>query len=75
MSEPVKLERAMFEFSQEGNCVDGGLESLEIRCDSSLGIDDDGGCFYILKTEQWAIDSVDDLQKLFDRIQKSIKNK
>lgn len=75
MSEPVKLERAMFEFSQEGNCVDGGLESLEIRCDSSLGIDDDGGCFYILKTDQWAIDSADDLQKLFDRIQKSIKNK
>lgn len=75
MNEPVKLERAMFEFSQEGNCVDGGIETLEIRCDSSLGIDDDGGCFYILKTEQWAIDSADDLQKLFDRIQKSIKNK
>ena len=75
MNEPVKLERAMFEFSQEGNCADGGIETLEIRCDSSLGIDNDGGCFYILKTDQWAIDSVDDLQKLFDRIQKSIKNK
>ena len=75
MNEPVKLERAMFEFSQEGNCVDGGIETLEIRCDSSLGIDNDGGCFYILKTDQWAIDSAEDLQKLFDRIQKSIKNK
>ena len=73
MDDQVKLEKATFEFSQEGNCVDGGIEILEIRCDSSLGIDNNGGCFYILKTEQWAIDSVDDLQKLFYRIQKVIK--
>lgn len=71
--EEIKLEKAMFEFSQDGNCVDGGIETLEIRCESSLGIDNDDGCFYILKTEQWAIDSAADLQKLFDRIQKSIK--
>jgi hypothetical protein len=42
---------------------------LEIRCESSLGIDRGGGdCFYVLKTEQWALDSIDDLKKLFDRI-------
>jgi hypothetical protein len=70
-----KLESVTFKFYQESNCVDGGdAEELEIRCESSLGIDDDGGCFYILKTDGWAIDSVEDLQKLFDRIQKSIKN-
>lgn len=71
MEEP-KLEKVIFEFSQEGNCVDGGDEFLEIRCESSLGIDYDEGCFYVLKTEQWSIDSVDELQKLFDRINKSI---
>jgi hypothetical protein len=48
------------------------MEVLEIRCESSLGIDRDGGCFYILKTDQWAIDSVDDLKELFDRISKVI---
>ena len=70
-----KLESMTFNFSQESNCVDGGnVEELEIRCESSLGIDYDGGCFYVLKTDGWAIDSVEDLQKLFDRIQKSIKN-
>ena len=69
MEEP-KLDSAMFEFSQEGNCADGGFETLTIRCESSLGIDNDEGCFYVLKTDQWAIDSVDDLQKLFDRISK-----
>jgi hypothetical protein len=69
-----KLESATFKFSQESNCVDGGdVEELEIRCESSLGIDYDGGCFYILKTDGWAIDSVEDLQKLFDRIEKIIK--
>ena len=72
MQQP-KLESASFEFSQEGNCVDGDIELLNIRCESSLGIDNDEGCFYVLKTEGWSIDSTDDLQKLFDRISKAIK--
>lgn len=72
-NENPKLEKATFEFSQEGNCVDGGMEELTIRCESSLGIDNDDGCFYILETKQWAIDSAQDLQELFDRISKVIK--
>ena len=73
MQQP-KLESASFEFSQEGNCVDGDIdiEILNIRCESSLGIDNDEGCFYVLKTEGWSIDSTEDLQKLFDRISKAI---
>lgn len=74
MEEGVMLESAKFEFTQEGNCVDGGIESLEIRMESSLGIDRDGGAFYILKTDQWAIEGVEDLQKLFDRISKILPN-
>lgn len=66
----VTLDSAKFEFSQEGNCVDGGIETLEIRLESSLGIDRDKDAFYILKTDQWAIEGVEDLQKLFDRINK-----
>ena len=66
------LEEAAFKFSQDGNCVDGGAEFLEIRCDSSLGIDRDESCFFILKTERWAVDSADDLQELFNRIKKVI---
>jgi hypothetical protein len=69
--EQPQLESAKFEFSQEGNCVEGGeFETLEIRMESSLGIDRDGGAFYILKTDGWAIEGVEDLQKLFDRINK-----
>ena len=73
MEQQPKLENAAFTFSQDGNCVDGGLEELTIRCESSLGIDNDEGCFYVLETKQWAVDSVKDLQELFDRISKVIK--
>lgn len=72
MDEKPKLENATFTFTQEGNCVDGGMEELTIRCESSLGIDNDDGCFYVLETKQWAINSAEDLQELFDRISKAI---
>jgi hypothetical protein len=71
----IILERATFEFSQDGNCVSSSdqCESLIIECESSLGIDRDEGCFYVLKTEKWSIEDEQDLKKLFDRIQKVIK--
>ena len=69
------LERATFEFSQEANCLSNSdeFESLTIECESSLGIDRDNDCFYVLKTEKWSIYNEQDLKKLFDRIQKVIK--
>ncbi len=74
--EKPKLEKAIFHFSQEGNCIDGedNIEFLEIRCESSCGIDNDEGCFYVLKTRAWSIDSTKEIQELFDRIQKIIKH-
>jgi hypothetical protein len=74
--ESILLESAKFEFSQEGNCVVGeGDEFLEIACVSSLGVDrEQGEChFFILKTDMWSISNVEELKKLFDRIEKSIK--
>ena len=73
--EPIMLESAKFEFSQERNCINGENEVLEISCESSLGIDREEGkaYFFILKTEGWSIESIDELKKLFDRIEKSIK--
>ena len=73
--EKPTLDNAIFKFSQESNCVDGGddVEELEIRCESSLGIDNDEECFYILKTNSWSINDENDLKELFDRINKIIK--
>lgn len=68
------LDEAYFKFTQEGNCIDGDgiIEQIEIKCQADIGIDGLGGCFYVLKTEGWSIDSLKDLQELFDRISKSL---
>lgn len=68
------LEEAAFRFSQDANCLTDAdeYEFLEIETKSSLGIDRDNDCFFILKTNKWSIDSIEDLEKLFDRIKKVI---
>ena len=75
MNDKPELERCSFTFNQEGNSngTTGKFEILTIECESPLGIDNDEGCFYVLKTEGWSIDNVNELQELFDRIQKAIK--
>ena len=75
-SNKPKLEKVVFTFTQEGNCIDSKRdewEELEVRCESSLGIDYDNGCFFVLKTEQWAIDSLKDLEETMDRVNSAIK--
>ena len=70
------LENASFTFSQDANCLtnEDEYESLEIEAQSSLGIDRDGDCFFVLKTEKWSVDGVEELEKLFDRIRKVVIN-
>jgi hypothetical protein len=75
MSNKPKLEKCSFSFCQDAN-INGStdeFEELTIECESSLGIDNDEGCFYVLKTNGWSIDNVNDLQELFDRIDKVIQ--
>jgi hypothetical protein len=74
MSE-VKLEKVTFEFTQEENCASndmGGIELLTVECTSDLGITNTEGAFFVLKTEQWAINDVDELKLLFDKIEQAI---
>jgi hypothetical protein len=73
MDSPL-LDEAMFTFTQEANCLNDSniIEELEIKCRADIGIDGQGSCFYELKTECWSIDSLEDLNKLFERIQKSL---
>jgi hypothetical protein len=76
MSDKPKLIKCSFTFDQKGNGNGTTEESeiLTIECESPLGIDNDEGCFYVLRTEGWSIDSVNELQELFDRINKAINN-
>ena len=70
------LEEASFRFSQDSNCISDPdeFEFLEIEARSSLGIDRDNDCFFVLKTEKWSVDSIEDLEKLFNRIRKVVLN-
>jgi hypothetical protein len=60
----VKLDKVTFEFTQEEHCMSnemGGSETLTIECMSDWGISNGGGeYFLVLKTEQWAIDGIED---------------
>jgi hypothetical protein len=74
MSE-VKLEKVTFEFTQEEHCAStdmGGIELLTVECTSDLGISNTDGAFFVLKTEQWAINDIDELKLLFDKIEQAI---
>jgi hypothetical protein len=76
MSDKPNLQKCSFTFTQEGNCnqTTDEYEELIIECESSLGIDNDEGCFYVLKTNTgWSIDDVNDLRELITRIKKVIK--
>jgi hypothetical protein len=39
---------------------------------SDMGITDGDGCFFVLKTEQWAVNDVNELKQLFDKIEQAI---
>ena len=70
------LDKMVVEFTQEENCIDdnqGGVESITIECVADLGISTAGGNFFVIRTEQWAINDVSELKALFDKIEKAIK--
>jgi hypothetical protein len=76
MSTPrSNLETVTFTFIQETNCVDGpsnDIETLVVEAKSSLGIDDDGGAFFVLRTKQWAIDGADEISEIIKRCDRAI---
>ena len=67
------LDTMTFKFEQDSNCVDGGEgETLIVEAKSSLGIDGDGGAFYVLRTEQWAISDIDDIIQTLERVKAAL---
>jgi hypothetical protein len=71
----AELETVTFTFTQATNCVDGpsnDIETLVIEAKSSLGIDGDGGAFYVLRTQQWAVDDSNEISELVKRCEKAI---
>ena len=73
MDNKPNLDHIIFSFSQKPNCVDGGeIETLEVRVESSLGVDYDEGGFFIIKTEQWAFDNITEFSEMLQRVQDAL---
>lgn len=71
----IKLDKVIFEFSQEEHCMSnemGGTETLSIECTSDMGISNSDGAFFVLSTDQWAVNNIDELKQLFDKIEQAI---
>ena len=76
MSNPrAELDTVTFTFTQETNCVYGpsnDIETLTVEAKSSLGIDGDGGAFFVLRTKQWALDNSNEIHEIIKRCEKAI---
>jgi hypothetical protein len=71
----IKLDKVTFEFTQDEHCMSSdmnGVETLTIECMSDMGISDTEGAFYVLKTEQWAINGPEDLEALLVKVKQAI---
>jgi hypothetical protein len=77
MSYKPELYSCEFTFVKKGNSngTTGETESLTVSCESSLGIDEEEGCFFVLRSDcGWSINDVSELQEIIDRITKVIKH-
>lgn len=63
-----ELNKASFHFTQEGNTEGTTSDIEEITIDYEV-VADEGG-FFVLRTEGWSIDNVEELSELLDRIKK-----
>lgn len=66
MSKPV-MKAAAFEFQQEADCcsdVDPQILNLEIQNGADF---DEGNDFYVIQTDRWAFDNIDELVEMLKR--------
>ena len=70
-----ELYEATFNFVQPAHYLSDSpqkIERLEVKALSGLGIDQDNGCYFTIKTDEWAFDSAEELEQIFKRIKKVI---
>ena len=48
------------------------IETLTIDFESSLGLDFDEDGYFVLKTDGWSVDSIEDLQEIFNRTKRVV---
>ena len=69
-----RLDEVTFTFSQEANCMsDDNTEIIEITAKSDLGDIGNDSFFVTIKTEEWAVDNVQEFKLLFRKIEEAVK--
>jgi hypothetical protein len=72
--ERATLDMVSAVFMQEGNCVDGGDETITVEYKSDLGVDNTDGGFFVIKTEQWAFENIEEFAEMIKRVEQIMGN-
>jgi len=68
MSKEILLNEVVFKFEQSpDDCGPNEDQYLDVEI-----VDGGAGKYFVLKTERWAIDNIDELKTLFEKISKVI---
>jgi len=65
--QPVSVNKVLVEYIQEADSNSDGLQLIEVSTE-----DAGGGVFYVLKTERWAFDNINDLVKVLNDFEKRL---
>ena len=65
--QPVAVNKVSVEYTQEADSNSDGLQFLEVSTE-----DAGGGVYYVLKTERWAFDNLNDLIKVLNDFEKRL---
>ena len=65
--QPVSVNKVLVEYTQEADSNSDGLQFLEVSTE-----DAGGGVYYVLKTERWAFDNLNDLVKVLNDFEKRL---
>lgn len=67
LEQSVAVNKVSVEYTQEADSNSDGLQFLEVSTE-----DAGGGVYYVLKTERWAFDNLNDLIKVLNDFEKCL---
>lgn len=67
--QPIAVNKVCVEYLQEADNKPNGLQFLEISTE-----DAGGGVFYVIKTERWTFDNLNDLIKVLNDFDKRLSD-
>lgn len=70
----MNVDKVTFEFSQKAHCMSNDeYEEIQIEIQNDLGRCEDGEFFFVIKTEQFSLNNIDELKDLFHKIELAVQ--